>query len=209
MNAKISSVPPRKRRKETSKRDAEASRARILEAAKIRFSQNSYEGAGIREIAGDAGVDPALVMRYFGSKEGLFREIASSAFDADDILSGGISALPQQAAEMLMGTLDSAEWRRGYDPLRLLLASIGSPAAGPILSDYLDRDFVGPIAAAMDLKERDERAVILAAQILGFALVRIALAGRKGRRPRWAVLQRLLTKALDVTLSGGSREGAL
>ena len=204
MTKQSPAVPVHKRRKETSSRDADASRARILAAAKVRFCQNSYEGTGLRDIAADAGVDPALVVRYFGSKQGLFRQIASCAFDTDDVLADGAEGLPRQAVNMLMGKLDRDEWRRGYDPLRLLLASIGSPSAGPILSEYLDRDFIGPIVAAVEGEDGEERAVIAAAQILGFALIRVALANRTRRRPRTARVRKILGAALKTTLSGGS-----
>jgi AcrR family transcriptional regulator len=52
----------------------ELGRARILAAARRQFSEYGYDGATIRGIAAAAGVDPALVTRYFTSKELLFRE---------------------------------------------------------------------------------------------------------------------------------------
>ena len=61
---------PRPRR-----RDAEATRKAILEAAKIHFARSGYDGAYLRDIAVDAGVDAALINRYFGGKEGLFAEL--------------------------------------------------------------------------------------------------------------------------------------
>lgn len=186
----------RKRRKETSPRDAAASRARILDAAQVRFSQNSYEGVGVREIAADAGVDAALVLRYFGSKELLFREIASAAFNTEDILAARAAELPEQAANTLLSKMDGEDWRKGYDPLRLLFASIGSPTAGPILAEHLDRDFVEPIAAALSGPDAKERGAMIAAEILGFALVRAALAARVDNPLSNETLKRLLTKAL-------------
>src|SRR5262245_18498390 len=54
------------------KRDAEATRAAILVAAKLHFARSGYDGAYLRDIAADAGVDAALINRYFGGKEGLF-----------------------------------------------------------------------------------------------------------------------------------------
>src|SRR3546814_12999364 len=59
------------------KRDAAATRAAILAAARERFLRESYDSVGLREIAGDAGVDVALISRYFGGKEGLFREVVA------------------------------------------------------------------------------------------------------------------------------------
>jgi AcrR family transcriptional regulator len=56
-------------------RNAAATRAAILEAATGRFAAESYEQVGMRDIARDVGVDPALISRYFGSKEELFRAV--------------------------------------------------------------------------------------------------------------------------------------
>src|SRR3546814_10089362 len=47
----------------------------LLAAARERFLRESYDSVGLRYIAGGAGVDVALVGRYFGGKEGLFREV--------------------------------------------------------------------------------------------------------------------------------------
>ena len=178
-------------------RDSEASRLRILEAAKIRFSQNSYDGVGVREIASDAKLDPAMVLRYFGSKESLFREIASQAFDVEALLQEGIDALPERAANLLMGEVDEEAWRSGYDPLRLLLASIGSVTAGPILSEYLHRDFIAPLVKAIGGREARERGALLAAQIVGFAVIRIVEDSNENAVPRRKRLKRLLVDVFD------------
>src|SRR5512146_1074743 len=58
---------------------SDATRAAILAAARERFAADGYERATIRAIAKDAAIDPSMVMRYFGNKEGLFA--AASEFD--------------------------------------------------------------------------------------------------------------------------------
>src|SRR6187402_391316 len=60
-------------RKKTGRRPGgESSRGAVLEAARSRFARFGYDGTTIRGVAADAGVDPALVMQFYGSKEGLF-----------------------------------------------------------------------------------------------------------------------------------------
>src|SRR5258708_31897494 len=54
------------------KRDADATRAAILEAANVHFARSGFDGAYLRDIAADAGADAALINRYFGGKDGLF-----------------------------------------------------------------------------------------------------------------------------------------
>lgn len=53
-------------------RDSEKTRARILDSALALFSNGSYAHVRSRDIAQRAGVDVALINRYFGSKKGLF-----------------------------------------------------------------------------------------------------------------------------------------
>ncbi|HEV7965751.1 MAG TPA: helix-turn-helix domain-containing protein, partial [Actinoplanes sp.] len=55
-------------------RNAAATRAAILASARRNFARAGYDGVGVREIAGGAGVTAMLVNRYFGSKEQLFAE---------------------------------------------------------------------------------------------------------------------------------------
>ncbi|VVE41638.1 HTH-type transcriptional repressor NicS [Pandoraea iniqua] len=184
----------------TTPRGADATRARILDAARLLFSQNSYEGVGVREIASLAQADPALVIRYFGSKEELFRAVVAMAFDTEDLLVGGIDALPKQATDMLMGTVDNEAWRASYDPLRLLLCSIGSPTAGPILGYYLDKDFLTPLSRALAGKHARERAALLGAQIIGFALMRVALSGSSTEPLQRTSLRKLLQESLATAL---------
>jgi AcrR family transcriptional regulator len=52
--------------------DAQASRRALLEAASVQFDERGYQGATLRDIGERAGVDPALIARYFGGKEGLY-----------------------------------------------------------------------------------------------------------------------------------------
>ncbi len=153
----------------------ESTQARIFDAAKVRFSQTSFEGVRLRDIAGDAGVDAALVIRYFGSKERLFRQIAEEAFETKDLLCSGVEHLPENTVNHLLSTMDHGLRRDGYDPFRFLLCSISSPTAGPILSESFERCFAKPMANALTGRLKDTRAALISAYILGFALARMAL----------------------------------
>jgi AcrR family transcriptional regulator len=62
-----------------AERKSDRTRAAILAAARERFGTDGYERATIRAIAADAAIDPAMVMRYYGTKEKLFA--AAAEFD--------------------------------------------------------------------------------------------------------------------------------
>jgi AcrR family transcriptional regulator len=61
------------------RRDRAATCAALLAAAQRRFAHEGYDAVSVRDVAGDVGVDAALVFRYFGSKAGLLREATSPA----------------------------------------------------------------------------------------------------------------------------------
>jgi len=63
---------------------SEATRRAILDAARAIFASRGYEQATIRAIASEAGIDASMVMRYFGSKAGLFAAAASVTLEAPD-----------------------------------------------------------------------------------------------------------------------------
>src|SRR2546425_1298453 len=72
-------------------------KGRILAAARKRFAAYGYERATIRAIAADAGIDPALVMRYFGTKEKLFAAAAEFDLRLPDL-----AAVPRDAIGSLL-----------------------------------------------------------------------------------------------------------
>ena len=65
----------------TRARNAQETRADILAAARARFGAEGYERTTLRGVAADVGVDPALVIRYFGSKQDLFAAAAEFTLD--------------------------------------------------------------------------------------------------------------------------------
>jgi AcrR family transcriptional regulator len=75
------------------------SEQRILEAARALFAERGFERTTIRAVATEAGVDPALVMQYFESKQGLF----SRAVQASPVPEG--EAEPGELIERMLETL--------------------------------------------------------------------------------------------------------
>ena len=75
-------------------------RQAIAGAARRQFAERGYEATTIRGIAAEAGVDPALVMHFFGSKDALFAECVQWPFDPDEtvpmLLSGKRSQVGQR-----------------------------------------------------------------------------------------------------------------
>ncbi|TXH17303.1 MAG: TetR/AcrR family transcriptional regulator, partial [Gammaproteobacteria bacterium] len=108
----------------TRTRNAAATRQAILDAAMHRFAKEGYDGASLREIASDAGVDAALVSRYFGSKEELFVEVLNCGPDASELFQGELTGFGERVADRLM---DDPDTRDGLDHLLIMLRSASSP----------------------------------------------------------------------------------
>ena len=166
-------VPPAK---PARPRNAIATREAILASARRQFALHSYENVGVREIARDAGADPALVSRYFGGKEALFREMLREG--KGEVLAGVRAAdLPTRLAMLLdeepCGAQDGAE---SVDRLLIVLRSASSPIAREIVRDSMNADMLEPIAALLDGDDARMRASMALAVLLGSAVMRTVMA---------------------------------
>lgn len=163
---------------------AEATRARIFESARRRFARNSFETVGMRDIASDAGVDLALVSRYFGSKQALFIACLDGAFGIDDLLTVPLDRFGEHLARL---TLSGTDASGDFDAVGLLLNAATSPATAALVSERFHSDFVEPLALALTGRDRVLRATLLASYVVGLAAMRhnlgsARLIGRDGLR---------------------------
>jgi AcrR family transcriptional regulator len=156
-------------------RNAGDTRARILAAARVRFSRDAYENDGTRDIAADAGVDAALVNRYFGGKEKLFDEAIVDAFAIKD----RFDDMDMRGFGQLITTLvvEGSEERRaaGFDALGILLRASGSPATQERVSERFHADFVLPLARLLRGRDAELRAALIASYLIGLATMKHAL----------------------------------
>jgi AcrR family transcriptional regulator len=76
-------------------------RGDILAAAARAFSSAGYEAASLRKIAAGAGVDPALIRRFYGSKEGLFTAVAAAAIRPEEAVRAVLDGPPGGAGDRL------------------------------------------------------------------------------------------------------------
>lgn len=145
----------------------EATRQSLLDGARRLFSHAGYDHVGVREIAGTAGVNAALINRYFGSKLGLFEEVVAKSFTIGDLLVGDRSTLGDRLARYLVRPRPA-----GFDPTLALLRSAPSPEAGPVLRAALAEQVADPLAAWLGGADARERAGLVVACLFGFVLTR-------------------------------------
>ena len=168
---------------EPRKRDAEATRAAILNAAKGQFARLGYDCAVLRHIAQDAGVDVALVKRYFGGKEALFVEALKASFLSDGMRAWDRATFAQEIAITLADSPHFDEERTHR--FQFLLRAATSPTTAPLLNVLIQDRFLEPIRAWLGGADADARARVLAASYIGFLVERLvrgeALEGRERR----------------------------
>lgn len=155
--------PPRQR-------NAAATREAILRAARARFLSDSYEGVGLRDIAGDACVDVALIGRYFGGKEELFRQVlrGDGPGKLDELPSA--ASLPDFLADL---AVEPKGGDRGehIEKLLLILRSASSPTAAGIVRDAFREDVLEPLANLLDGPDAELRASLSLTVLIGSTIL--------------------------------------
>jgi AcrR family transcriptional regulator len=166
MSARMNSPVPSPRR-------SEETRKRILRAARQRFMREGYERTTIRAVAADAAIDASMVMRYYGSKEGLFA--AATAFDLR--LPDLRAIAPEERGAALVRHF-FARWEGDADDdaLRVLLrAAVTNEQAAERMRAIFKGQLVPTMAAVCPATEAQERAGLIATQMLGLAYCRYVL----------------------------------
>jgi AcrR family transcriptional regulator len=156
-------------------RNAALTRQEILRAAQMHFTRYGYDGVGVRDIAATVGVNAALVIRYFGSKEELFAESVADAFEFpfDEVLNDH-----SKVGELLARGILEKEEEVGedeFDPLLVLLRSAANARAAGILREVLDEQFIQPLARRLGGEDAELRAALIAAYMLGLAFMRLVM----------------------------------
>jgi AcrR family transcriptional regulator len=153
------------------KRDAAATRAAILEAAKAQFARQGYDRAALRDIAAEAGADVALIKRYFGGKEALFTEALKASIHADPLHEWDRATFAREFATMMAGGPHADETRvHGF---QFLLRAATSPTTAPLLNVAVQERFLAPIGDWLGGEHAQARARVLAAVFIGFLVERL------------------------------------
>lgn len=148
-------------------------RAAIAAAARNAFAEVGYERATMRSIAAAAGVDPALIVHFYGSKEALFREV---------------TAIPPELAAAMAGIADAPRDEVGRRYAQAVVTMLESPATRPIVlarlrsasshaeaatlvQEQVSRD-LGHLTRALTDDRPETRAVLTGVQVVGLAFAR-------------------------------------
>jgi AcrR family transcriptional regulator len=152
---------------------SERTRAAILKAAQELFAELGYERTTVRDIASRAAVDPALVMRYFGSKDELFARATVFDLKLPDLTKISPSRL---GGALITHFLELWEGPSSTGSLTILLrASASNEDAAVKVRNVFARQVVPMLAQVADRAEVAARAALISSQLLGLAMCRYVL----------------------------------
>lgn len=160
----------RARRGESPTKDA------ILGSARALFAEVGYERASIRAIARAAGVDPALVHHYYGTKNDLLIAAVQLPIDPAPLFAAAFEH-PERVGQLLTRSVltlwDTSDVRERL--LALMRAAVTHPGAATILRTVITRDVVGPITERIASPHAELRAELAGTHLAGLALGRYIL----------------------------------
>jgi AcrR family transcriptional regulator len=149
-------------------------RGEILAAARVEFSDRAFDGASIRAIAARAGVDPALVHHYFGTKEQLFLAAMDIPFVpselAAQIVSGPIDTIGERAVRTFLLTWGDPVKRAPI--LALLRSAMTHDVAAALLRQFAARVMLARVVEGLQIADRELRAEAAVSHLLGIAVMR-------------------------------------
>ncbi len=162
-------------RRPTGRRAGDSgNRAAILVAARDQFARKGYNGASLRTIAAAADVDPGLIRHFFGSKDDLF----TATLDLPPVIVQRVVSALAGSSDRLGERLVDAYLRLWEDPessdavLAIVRSAISSDRAADQLQAIITARFLAQIAPHLDQPDREARAALAGAHLLGVAIAR-------------------------------------
>ena len=153
------------------RRDAAATKAALLSAARELFIERGFDHTTVRDIAALAGANQALLFRYFGSKEALFRAAMTS--DGHELLA---ETPPEQLVGRMLDRMLAPETQPAKDnPIYALLRSGANEHTAAVFRDDLGAPYRRVLASLTDAADADLGADLVLAWLLGIGLLRAYL----------------------------------
>jgi len=145
----------------------------IETAARELFSSNGFERTTVRDIGARAGIDPSMIIRYFGSKDALFARVAKPDLRLPDLNGVASSGIGEAMVRHFLEQWEGEQAGRGL-PVLLRSAASNEEAAERLRDIFRVQVFpaiarVGPPETAV------VRAGLVASQLLGLAVARYVL----------------------------------
>jgi len=152
-------------------------RAAILQAARHRFADTGFDATSLRSVAADANVDPAVVLHFFDSKEGLFQAVVGWPFDpeaaAAHIVQAGPETIGARIARVFLNIWEEPASRAPL--LALLRSAMTHAASAALLREFVAHQLFAPVVRRVGVPDAERRVNLAVAQLIGVAMLRYAL----------------------------------
>lgn len=176
-------------------RDARITRERLLQAARTRMAVHGYDEVTLREIAADIGVDVAMINRYFGTKDDLFREVLDTEAPGLRFLEGDPSTVGERlATAVFQGSVEAAD----LDNLMILVRSLGSERGRALAQDTRITRFQQPLIDWLRGPQASERAFLISSLVVGAIVTREFLGKSCGPDADYGAVQTRFAEILQT-----------
>jgi AcrR family transcriptional regulator len=147
---------------------------RIADAARTLFAERGFDATSIRAIAGSAGVDPSLVLHYFGSKQALFVAVTKLPFNEQTLVAviadGDRSRIGERIVRYALRTWDDPDLRPAL--LGILRSAVTDPGAAGLLRQVFGRQGPAAVIERFAPDQAELRAQLVAGHLIGLAMAR-------------------------------------
>ena len=156
-----------------------ATKAAIVDAARVEVADAGYEATSLRAIARRAEVDPALVHHYFGGKPALFAAVMDIPVDPATLIARIVQGPREDVGEAVVRTFlavwDSPDGRQRFQAL--IRSAVNHDEAARMLREFLVREVFGRVVGSLSHDGEDTgalelRAGMAASQMVGVAMLR-------------------------------------
>ncbi len=145
-------------------------------------------------MAADADIDVSYVHRCFGSKEQLFAEALAATIRPDELLASSVSNLAETLAKQVFAR-DGARASEDVQPLDIVIRSLSSPEASRVLREFIQNDFINPLARKLD-HPPDSRVALIAAFLAGVGILRNVLRIPPLREGQGGELEKFIARTI-------------
>ncbi|MGW6746117.1 TetR/AcrR family transcriptional regulator [Streptomyces sp. NPDC055025] len=175
----MTDMAPRRRgrpaRKDTD--SGPSAQQKILESARAEFAERGYDKTSIRGIAKAAGVDPALVHHYFGTKDEVFAAAIEVSFEpalmVPVLLADGLDGIGERLARYFIAVWENPVTRAPM--LAIMRSALTHEAAAKVLRTFVLRRLLERIAVELDVPDPTFRAELAASHMIGIAFLRYVI----------------------------------
>ncbi|MGH3081953.1 MAG: TetR family transcriptional regulator [Gaiellaceae bacterium] len=156
---------------------ASGTREGIARAARRQFAELGYDRTTIRSVAAEAGVDPALVLHYFGSKQQLFLAAVDLPFDVRELIeqvqNGPRTEVGERVARFAFVVLANPDALARWSGM--IRAAASDPDAAAVLRGVLTERIFEPLAEALGSDDAQLRANLASSQMVGLVMARYVI----------------------------------